>query len=275
MKRILFVLLLALSIVSCEDIQENTPAMQGSVENVLFRATDARAAVIQGSGGIYLIEGVTEDERMTIRLPEIGADYYDVAVNREAYATYIDENGVEYNTYPFGDGEIILTEFNTTGGKRVTGTFKFTMTNDGIDTLYVERGIFFEVPLIEGISIPNPGLKALKKWATLIAEFDGEEFKPRGATAEEINNIVTITGSDSGGTMQLRFPETVESGNSYSINGFNYTATYQPAGGALEEATSGGFTIDQHNSGRRFVRGQFSFETPNRTVVNGSFEFFY
>ena len=273
MKRLLYLLLLAIPFVSCEDTETNSPAMQGSIEDVLFQANDARATRQFATGGALLIEGLNEDERLVIRVPKPGSDLYDVSVNRTAYATYVNEVGQIYSTFPFGVGEINMTRFNTTGEDRITGTFKFTAIQDGLDTLYIERGIYFDVPIIEGIEIDDPTRLILKKYGTLTANINGEFFKPQNVQGEEVGgSIIVITGiADSGAEMRLQFTDFVEDGQTYPFVDSRYSAWYKPRGEQEERQMGGSVTIDKIWSNRRQVTGTFQFVTENYEVIEGTF----
>ena len=48
---------LAISFVSCEDIQDNTPTVQADVEGGFFRANDSE--VLQNTDGSYTIKAVS------------------------------------------------------------------------------------------------------------------------------------------------------------------------------------------------------------------------
>lgn len=273
MKRIIFALLLTFIIVGCEDTEDNTPGLQSSIDNVLFKATDARATNLPGTGGGQIIEGITEDERLVIRVPQAGAEVYNVSVNRRAYASYQGPDGVVYSTFPFGEGEIVMSQFNTSGGKKFTGTFKFTAFSAAMDTLYLERGIYFEVPQIEGIEIDDLADPFLRKYGSMTALVNGELFRPRDVQGVEVNGgFVIVTGvDDSGNTLRLQFTDFVEDGVTYPMSTIQYTAYYKEAGSSEEQELDGSISIIRNNRGARQVRGSFQFVTDSYEVIGGEF----
>jgi len=150
MKNLLILAFAAILLYSCEDIETNSPAFQGSIDNVTFKATDSR--VIQNDDGSYSIQGVTINETMTLKISSTNVGTYIVGGTSGNYATLENSLGIIYNTNPEGSGEIVITNsdasFNT-----ISGNFNFTAMVSGVDTIRVHNGVFFEVRYFGGSGV--------------------------------------------------------------------------------------------------------------------------
>ena len=76
MKKYALLLFAAITFISCEDIQDNSPGLQSEINDVFFRANDARAE--KSGQGSYVIQGYTQDEIITLRIAKPFAGIYEV-----------------------------------------------------------------------------------------------------------------------------------------------------------------------------------------------------
>lgn len=140
--RYLLVLLLSIVILSsCETLEQNSPAFQGSLDNVLFKADDARA-FLQPDGSV-IIKGVRGQQTLTLKIRMLQTGNYNLGVNDRNIATFEDVPGNLYTTDPNGDGVISVSNIDI---GTITGTFRFNAILLGIDTLNLQNGVFYQVP---------------------------------------------------------------------------------------------------------------------------------
>ena len=100
--RFLYILLLVLPVLSgCENVQRYDPALQGILNEELYRSVDARAT--ENEDGSFLIQGVTQRELLTLRVQKGDPDAYTLGGNSSNYASFEDFNGNTYYTNPEGN----------------------------------------------------------------------------------------------------------------------------------------------------------------------------
>ena len=143
-------MLVIVAFASCEDIESNSPALQGQVDSTFFKANTALITV--GPNGEYLIQGLSFNEAITLRLNSVQEGAYNLGGMSSNYATYEDLDGNTYTTTPTAEGTVTITGTNAAGD--ITGNFGFMAIRPGIDTVRVSRGFFYEVPFC---CISDPG----------------------------------------------------------------------------------------------------------------------
>lgn len=163
MRKIIVLAFAFLAFVGCgEEIEFNTPALQGEKDGNLWEAVTFRANV--DSGGFLRITGSDNFETITLVLNSTAIGEHDI-VDTSSYATLIDINEVLWSTentpdpsiqiYP-ANGVINLTEFNTEKAT-VSGSFYFNAFNDsGLSSINFNEGVFYNVPITGG-SVVDPG----------------------------------------------------------------------------------------------------------------------
>lgn len=153
MKRLLlFGLLLSGILIGCEDIQDNSPALQGVVNDVFFKANNTIAAT---PGNAIVIRGESEDQFLTLRLPSLAPGVYDLQETDSVYASFLDFSGNLYRTTSDSRGKIVISSQNTSGNS-LSGTFNFIAYLPGLDTLVVEKGAFYEIRYDLGFELDDP-----------------------------------------------------------------------------------------------------------------------
>jgi hypothetical protein len=266
MKRCMLMIVVAVLFYSCEDLETNTPAMQGSLDNSFFEATDARAA--ENEDGSFTIIGITDSETLTLKVAAGDERTYNLGGESPNYASFENSLGNIYSTNPEGEGQVVISNWDT-ANETLSGTFRFNAVLSGQDTLNVQRGVFFEVPYGTGIveegTPPNAG--------TFLAEIDGTPFNPFTVTAVDSGNSIVIAGSTSSTTVLIRMPIDVMAGT-YSLTEIGFQASYTD-GINTQQATAGTLLVVEHNPGQRRVKGTFSFETASTTVSLGQFNVVY
>lgn len=254
------------ALVSCEDIQNNSPAMQAELDNELYRAIDARAEILPN--GNLILQGITDVENLTITLSGSSEGVYTLGamgINRAAFQDFL---GSIYTTRPFGDGQVVI---ESTADNTFSGTFKFNAFRFGLDTLNAQKGVFFKVPLIVGSTSDEP----LPPINLLSATINGVDFEAQTTTASEANNLIAINGSAGNQSISLSFPSILTGGNN-PIGG-NITASYT-LDGTPQQAVSGTISIVNHNTTLKEISGTFSFQTEgvdSVEVTQGQFNVSY
>jgi len=147
-KFFLLSLIAVLGVVSCSDeIESNTPSIQGEVNGEFFRARNSTASI--GDDGSVTLVGSASSETISLTTSSIDIGIYALGNGTINEATFETVEGDFYTTGSTGFGQIEITKVEA--GK-VSGEFYFDARKDEIgDTLNFNKGFFFEVPLT------NPG----------------------------------------------------------------------------------------------------------------------
>ncbi|MDT0559677.1 DUF6252 family protein [Ichthyenterobacterium sp. W332] len=162
MKKLLTLLIIFTTCFGCgDDVEFNTPAIQGNRDGELWRATfyaadiDFGGFIFEGGNGIETLQLITPTDTAS-PVP------FDLGPNTTSVAIYRDAQGVIYSTanepdsslslYP-SDGQIEV-EFVDTSSEpfRINGKFWFTAySQDGLRSINFNEGFLHRVPLIGGI----------------------------------------------------------------------------------------------------------------------------
>jgi len=153
MKKFVVLVITLLTVVSCGDeLEFNTPAIQGKKDGVLWRA--AYYDVSFNSNNRIVMSGGSGYETITFTVPniELGAKW--LGRGSSSKAEFEDANGIRYSTnslpdpefqlYP-PDGEIVITKVTASS---ISGRFRFNaFSNSGFETVNFSQGVFFDVPI--------------------------------------------------------------------------------------------------------------------------------
>ena len=156
MKYFLFILLLPLAFLSCQDdIQSSSPTFQGLQQGDFVWRSTVRTATVQSSG-VLSISGSDGYGTMIISLPEAAVGVYTLGQGElstitftEGITTYSTQNnGTEFPVY-LGDGQVTLEEVNTVS-KTLKGSFYFNSYDDeGSKYLNFSEGVFYNLRYID------------------------------------------------------------------------------------------------------------------------------
>ncbi|QQX77308.1 MULTISPECIES: DUF6252 family protein [Aequorivita] len=264
MKKFLFVLLATLSLISCEDTQTNELALQAKVDDRLYASADARAAL--NEDGSLTIQGFNDEESMTIQLSRLGEGNFSIGQGSANYAVYEDMGGNIYTTNPNGEGVVTISELNETN-KTLSGTFNFNAFLPGIDTIYVSKGILYNVSYTGGdiVDPTNAGLFS--------AKVDGNPYIPVIVSSRNTGNTIIISGSTANATMVISVTAGVEPGE-YILPRGGFSAKYQGVSGP-EDTVEGLITVLEHNVSEQTIKGSFSFITNRTEITEGEFDVTY
>ena len=160
MKKVYVFILSAIALVGCgDDIEFNTPAIQGNKDGSLWRATYFNADI---DNGALIIEGGRNLESIILLPNDDERGVYELGGTNSSEARYIDAQGVEYSTkydpdpsvqlYP-ANGQIIIESFDTEANT-VTGTFWFNaFTESGLGEVNFSQGHFYRVFMNGGLAV--------------------------------------------------------------------------------------------------------------------------
>ncbi len=149
MQKYLILLLIACLSFSCSDeIESNSPAIQGEVDGVFFRANSS--FVVKNEDNTYTIKGETGFEEIALTVDTLKLGSYTLGENSINTATFTNSDQEVFTTGTNGYGEIEITKLE---GNTVSGQFYFDAYSATGDTLNFNKGYFFFVPRQN----PTPG----------------------------------------------------------------------------------------------------------------------
>ncbi|MBU2939074.1 hypothetical protein KO494_05915 [Lacinutrix sp. C3R15] len=158
MKKLFLFIVSALFMVGCgEDLEFNTPALQGKKDSAFWRA-DYYTAEINGSGQL-IISGGRGSESIVLKTQSASVGSYLLGEGSSSEATFVSTQDIAYSTnnepdpiiqiYP-ADGEIVITDYSESGNA-VSGTFWFNaFSESGLNKVNFSQGVFYEVPISSG-----------------------------------------------------------------------------------------------------------------------------
>jgi Family of unknown function (DUF6252) len=259
MKRIFLLLFAAiLAFSSCENLEDNSPALQGEIDSIFFKSSDVRGQ--QNENGSFTLQGINQDEKLTLNLNRAQLGEYTLGAGHPSFATYEDPAGNIYTTAPLGEGQIVLTDRCLSCGW-LTGTFRFTAVDPGVDTLNVQKGFFFEVSFLDGNIDSGPSV------GTLTANVNEDPYQANSVTAEEIGSSIIINGFLNERVITIEVPANSISGNYIlPITGFSASYTNNDE---TTEAISGIITVNFNNTDTRKILIFFNFDTGSDNITVG------
>ena len=260
MRNLILFLFVISALISCDDIQTNSPAFQGEVDNIFFKALDAQ--VLENEDGTFIIQGISLEETVTLKIASPVDGTYILGGESNNFATYEDESGQVYSSNPEGEGTVVVT--SDASVNTLSGSFNFTAIRSGVDTLTISNGIFFEIPY-SGTSDDVAG--------TLSAEIDGTPFIPFTLSAANTGNSIVIIGSANSNSITLGVPVDITSG-SYEIPATGFIASYS-VDQITENAIDGTIIIVEHDTANNTLKGTFSFKTASNIISVGQFNVTY
>jgi hypothetical protein len=261
---------LAITVLGCKNTETNDPAMQADLNSTFFAALDTRA--VESEDGTFVIQGITQRETLTLKISTLEEGIYNLGGNSQNYASFENANGDTYFTNPLGSGEVVISRYDI-GEKVVSGSFKFTAMIEGVDTIAVQRGLFFEAPVKKYVE-PTPDTNdPATNAGTFVSSIDGNPFNPFNVTAEETVDSIIIRASTSNRSILIKLPKAVEMGN-VILPQPGFLAQYIDGNGT-EPALSGNLIIFSHMLNTNHIKGTFSFQTATKNVSLGQFNVIY
>lgn len=279
MKKYFYLLLVTIALSSCaEDIQDNRPALQGVIDGELYKALDAQA--VRGLDGDIIIRGLTTGDDLTLRLSIAAEGIYTLGGNSPNFAKFTTPNGFTYNTNPDGEGQVVVSQIDEIN-QMVYGSFEFDAVIEGLDTINVRNGIFFEVPYVQEVEAPPVSVLPTSPCnsGNFVALIDNDHTLLQGLNicvmAVAFEDQIVVTATDPDEEIQLRFPLDIVVGqNPIPAQGFNATYTNLSTM-VTEEAVVGNFIVLSHNTNANLIKITFSFETANHIVDSANLNVTY
>lgn len=269
MKRALILIFLAvIAVSSCETLEDNSPAMQATIDSTFFKAGDVLGKRYPNNN--IRFQGVTQGEMLTIQTRKILQDTYILGPGEESFAQYQDVEGNIYTTdTPGGSGEIVITTRCLRCGW-VTGTFQFVAINPGIDTITVSKGFMYMADFNQDNLI---GEEPNADENSLTASVNGAAFNPTEIAVNTTQGVVTTEAEAASQAIIVQVPENALPGT-YNIGDVGYAAGYRVDGGTVI-ATDGTITVVSNDTLARQMVINFSFTAGEYQVTNGSMTIFY
>lgn len=267
MKKIFLLMLLSVVTLSCSDeIETNTPAIQGSVNDQFFRAQPAEASI--NADGSVKLTGTNDTRTITLQMSSTDEGRYVLGSNVSNQATFLTFDQKLYLAGAgIGDGMIEITE-NDKG--RLSGTFYFNAISGAGDTLNFQKGFFFKIP------ITNADIDSVGKENSLKAEIGGVPFNALVVTPTESGGNLLVLGAKQNTSITLQFPTDIATGAHPLTTNGPQKATYA-IGATVEFSDTGTLTIVSNDAATKTVKGTFEFTTDVSAteILNGSFQFTY
>ncbi|MEM7185761.1 MAG: DUF6252 family protein [Bacteroidota bacterium] len=263
MKRItliLFAMVIAFS--SCENVENNAPALQGEIDSIFFKALEVRGQ--RNDDGTFSLQGINQDQTITVTVAENELGTYLMGEGRASKATYMDGEGNEYTTAPYGQGVIELTDRCISCGW-LTGSFWFIAGRSENDTLpvSVQKGVFFEVSFLGGdLNEGGPPI------GSVTASIDGVPFDANSVTADEDGVSIIIEGLEGTEGLRLQVPSNIVSGN-YFLPRAGFSAAYINDGEVFEADDGGIVSVNFNDQNDRKILLFFNFEANGKVISSG------
>lgn len=271
MTRIIAITFALALLTSCEDVQDSQSALQATLDFDLYRAVGTRAA--ENEDGSYLIQGITQNETLTMKVPSLDLGSYSFGGDSENYGLFENFNGDAYFTNPDGAGHVTISNYNVEEST-VSGSFNFKAILPGVDTLKVSDGLFFQIPVTNFIEASDdPDIDPVTNAGTFVSLIDGGPFNPFEVSAVEAGDCIFISGTTTNRTILLKLPLDIQEGN-VTVPEAGFIVRYTDGDGE-EDAVTGNIIIFQHQPGIKRIKGTFSFQTATKSISLGQFNVFY
>ena len=153
MKKIALLLITLVTLSSCgDDVQFNSPALQGNKNYQLWRASYFDAMLSEG--GSLTIQAGNNNETMTFMLSSLQEGTYTLSDMSVSKIDFVDFENISYSTSntpdPEGNlypeiGQVVISSIEN---NTITGSFRFiAFTEDGMNSVGFNEGIFYKVPV--------------------------------------------------------------------------------------------------------------------------------
>ncbi|MGY0391588.1 DUF6252 family protein [Bizionia sp. KMM 8389] len=173
MRKIVALAITFITLFSCGDeIEFNTPAVQGKKDGVRWKATYFNARFDDADK--LLITGGDNFETIYLHLADLAIGDYPLGIGSTSYAEFLDYDDISYSTnnehnsdfsdYP-AEGLISVTRYDA-ANNIISGEFYFSAySNDGLKVVHFSEGVFFDIPLPVGA---GPNLMSCEEAQTLV-----------------------------------------------------------------------------------------------------------
>jgi hypothetical protein len=233
-----------------------TGNFRAKINGTQWIANASASAII--NGGVINISGSGNHKFLNIILVGSAAGTYVLSDSTFNTATYIDSNNstAAYTTQAasiVAGGQVTVTSIDNVA-KTISGTFAFKTFRSG-DSSKAEftEGIFEKLKFNSPATGPGSGND------TFHVKIDSTDFVATTISAVETSGIISVTGVGSGNKIvSLQIPSGITPGP-YLIGGAIVNGIYTVGGTQLFMATTGTFTVLEHNTTTKRLRANFSF----------------
>lgn len=153
MKKIVAILITMATFYGCSDeVQFNTPALQGNKNYELWRAS-YYGAVLKENNQLTIKAG-DNSEKMTITLSSMEEGAFNLSNKSASSIDFRDADNVLYstrniteqeNSLSFGNGKVTITKIED---NTISGDFNFlAFTEDGLNSIGFNDGVIYKVPV--------------------------------------------------------------------------------------------------------------------------------
>ena len=147
MKNVMLLLLAAILLQSCENVESNSVALQANIESDFFKAYSAYGIMDEDNLSVT-ITGLSDNQELVLHTYWRGVQEYTLGADAQSYAMFKDAEGNEYRTDSEGSSGSITITSRSDNRKEISGKFNFRSVLPGKDTIAVHKGIFYAVPFI-------------------------------------------------------------------------------------------------------------------------------
>ncbi|HLW14333.1 MAG TPA: DUF6252 family protein [Flavobacteriaceae bacterium] len=268
-RRILLLVLLpvlAISTISCEDLEDNTPAFQVMVNGELFKAKEMQIATEEDGG--YMLTGVDETSMLEIYLSNITEGSHSFGETSQNILTFSNATGTFTTAIENGGGELLLTGSSVL--EDITGTFHFRAADTSGARMHGTNGHIYQLPFGDAnMELPDFEVE------------DGGEFSVNG----EMVHVTAVEAAEGEGMIAIEIlgaedrrvaiqvPETIEAGV-VTLPSTEENFVYY-VGGETFTVVSGSLEIEIHDRDSRVLKASFQVETEGEHEVVGSFRVTY
>ncbi|MFT4670185.1 MAG: hypothetical protein ACI9M9_000789 [Flavobacteriaceae bacterium] len=269
MKLLLLFISLLLLTSSCENTEVVNAVLQAKINNTFYRALDAK--IVENEDGTFLIQGVTGHESLSMKVANLELRTYDFGGTSANYASFERLNGDTYFTNPNGEGRVTISNYNEEA-QTASGSFEFLAIIDGVDTIAVQNGIFYQAEIfnfLEDEIIIDPVMNV----GTFLCSVDGNPFNPFNVSALLSTGFIEVKGYTGNKSITIKLPIDVVPGD-YPLPETGFSAYYDDGEG-LQDATLGNVIIFTHDAINNKVNGTFFFLTAAHAISLGQFNVIY
>lgn len=255
---------------SCKKTEVTDIVLQAEIDNTFFRALDAR--ITKNEDGTFLIQGITEQESLTMKVANLEVRTYIFGGTSANYASFENLNGDTYFTNPNGEGRVTISNYDEEA-QTASGSFDFMAIIEGVDTIAVQNGLFYQAQILnfsgDGGIIIDPATNA----GTFACHIDGNPFNPSNVSALVSSDFIVIEGYTGNKSITIKLPIDVEP-NGYTLPRMGFSADYEDWDG-LEDSISGDVIVFSHDPIDKKIKGTFFFLTAAKTITLGQFNVTY
>lgn len=271
MKPLLALIFFSLLVCSCSnEIEDNSPALQGVVDSVLFRAADSRA--LFNDNGSLLIQGNSDAQTLNILINSLNQSQIELGGENPNtnIASFTDEFGNVFSTASTSASGQINYEIN--GDNTVSGTFNFTaVRNGGQSEITVSRGFMFGVPILSELG-DTPDMSTNDSFT---ARVNSVIFNPTIISTVGAN-LLTVSGQTQQASISVLFPPDTPPGTYDIAPGTDFQGSYVLIStNTVLEAQSGILTIVSNDTDANEVSAEFVFDVDGFSITDGEFSVSY